>query len=465
MKKLLTTLAVATLALSPLPAHQPEPPEDKALLARAINDFGMRLYAEIATDGDNACISPVSVSMALLMALMGAEGETADELSQVLGLGKAGSTWQPGRVQQALAEFMQDLTASKGQAELNIVNDMWGQQGYGFLQAYRQQLLDAGSKLHELDFANHPEQARQTINDYISRQTQGRIEDLLPTGSVTSVVRQILTNAVYFKARWDNVFSSGGTIARSFTLSNGKAVKVPTMHQLGGFSYAENEQLQVLRMGYDGCGYELILVLPRPGQGLDVARVVLQLDALKAWIDRSKYREVQVALPKFEFRSSYDGVTQALQRMGLTLAFDAARSDFSGANGGVEPLPLGRIVHKTFLKVDEQGAEAAAATGITSYGARRPGPEEPFLFTADRPFVLAIRDFRTNSLLFVGQVNDPRPQGSIPDAPVDECILVPVCGPSRTQLLQAPAGPNPMRCGPMKVCPPPRAGLLPVPGG
>ena len=459
MKKLLSTLAVATLALSPLPAHQPEPPEDKALLALAINDFGMRLYSEIATGEDNACISPVSVSMAMLMALMGAEGETADELSRVLGLGKAGSTWQPDRVQQALAELMQDLTASKGQAQLNIVNDMWGQQGYGFLQAYRQRLLDAGSKLHELDFTGNPEQARETINDYIEKQTQGRIENLMPHGSVTSIVRQVLTNAVYFKARWDNVFSPLATTPQSFTLPNGKVVEVPTMHQTCAFSYAENEQLQILRMGYDRCAYEMVLVLPRPGQGLDVARAALQPDALKAWIDRSKYRDVQVALPKFEFHSSYDRMVQALQRMGLTLAFDVARSDFSGVNGGVEPLPIDQVVHKTFLKVDEKGAEAAAATAITVCGRAITEPEPPVLFTADRPFMLAIRDFRTNSLLFVGQVADPRggeklsqsepvevlepfelPEPvELPDSNKVPCV---VCGPPRHVVLKARENPD-----------------------
>ena len=123
---------------------------------------------------------------------------------------------------------------------------------------------------------------------------------------------------------------------------------------------------------------------------------------------RAKSQLVQLALPKFEFRSSYDRMAKALQRMGLTLAFDAARSDFSGVNGGVAPLQIGSVVHKTYLKVEEEGAEAAAATAVISCDGCVSAPDPAVVFSADRPFVLAIRDSRTNSLLFVGEVTDPR---------------------------------------------------------
>ena len=407
MKNLIAAFAVATVTMSTLPSQEPKPREDMAILANAINDFGMRLYAEVATGNDNACISPVSVSAVLLMALVGAKGETADELHQVLGLSEIGRKWQPGRVQKALVDLMADLRASKGPAELNIVNDMWGQQGYGFLEAYRQQLLDAGANLHELDFAKKPEQSRQRINSYIKKQTRGRIVDLLPRGAITPDMRQVLTNAVYFKARWDHVFSKKNTSDRPFTLSNGKVVEVQTMQQEREFFYAENEQLQALSMRYEENFYEMVVFLPRAGQSIDVARSALQPDALGTWVDRMRPREVAVSLPKFELRSSYKKLAVVLQRMGLKRSFDPVRSDFSGVNGGSEQMLLGPIVHKTFLKVEEEGAEAAAATGLMKY-AGRINRDLPAVFTADRPFVLAIRDSRNSSLLFVGQVTDPR---------------------------------------------------------
>ena len=407
MKNLIAAFAVATVTLSTLPSQEPKPREDMAILAEAINDFGIRLYDEVATGNDNACISPVSVSAVLLMALVGAKGETADELHQLLGLGEIGRKWQPGRVQKALVDLMADLQASKGPAELNIVNDMWGQQDYGFLEIYRQQLQVAGVNLHELDFSKRPEQSRHTINNYIKKQTKGRIVDLLPKGAITPVVRQVLTNAVYFKARWDHVFSAKNTLDRPFTLSNGKVVEVPTMQQEREFAYAENEQLQVLSMRYEENFYEMVIFLPRAGQSIDVARSALQPDALGTWVGRMRGREVAVSLPKFELRSSYNKVAVMLQRMGLKRSFDSVDSDFSGVNGGGEQMPLGPIVHKTFLKVDEEGAEAAAATGLIRY-AGRINRDLPAVFTADRPFVLAIRDSRNSSLLFIGQVTDPR---------------------------------------------------------
>ena len=407
MKNLIAAFTVATVALSTLPAQEPKPREDVAVLAEAINDFGIRLYAEVATGNDNACISPVSVSAVLLMALAGAKGDTADELHQVLGLGEIGRKWQPGRVQKALVDLMADLQASKGPAELNIVNDMWGQQDYGFLEAYRQQLLDSGANLHELNFAKNPEESRQTINSYIKKQTKGRIVDLLPKGAINPVMRQVLTNAVYFKARWDHVFSIKNTSDRPFTLSNGKVVEVPTMKQEREFSYAEDERLQMLSMRYEENFYEMVIFLPRAGQSIDVARSALQPDALVTWVDRLRGREVAVSLPKFELCSSYKKLASVLQRMGLKRSFDPVRSDFSGINGGIEQMSFGPIVHKTFLKVDEEGAEAAAATGLIQY-AGRINRDLPAVFTADRPFVLAVRDTRNSSLLFVGQVTDPR---------------------------------------------------------
>ena len=329
-------------------------------------------------------------------------------MSRVLALDADGQPWHPDRLQQALGALMKELSAAQGKVTINIVNDMWGQQGYGFLETYRKRLAAAGSSLHALDFENRPEQARETINDYIAEQTRDRIKNLLPPGSMTPAVRQVLTNAVYFKGRWQSTFSPRATRDRPFSLQGGEQVMVSMMQQLDSFHYAESEELQFLCMGYQESTLEMVVLLPRPGQDLAVARRALQPDALRTWSERTQYRKVLVGLPRFQFESSYS-LHKVLEKMGMKSAFDSASCDFSGINGGTEPLPIGVVLHKTFVKVDEEGTEAAAATAMTMLsGSARADQRPPAVFTADRPFLLAIRDHHTGMLLFLGQVLDPR---------------------------------------------------------
>ena len=424
MNKAVLLVAGTVLALSSTVTTQPYATsleQDKKALVQAIHAFGMKLYDQVGATGGNSCLSPASVSMAMLMSLMGARGETAAEMIAVLGLkehaprrgrSQAGMGWSPDRVQRALGALLKDLNAPSEKSELHVVNDMWGQQGYGFLPDYVQRLAESGASLRELDFANAPERARQTINDYIAKQTRGRITNLLEPGSVTPIVRQVLTNAVYFKARWESEFSARGTKPRPFTLAGGEQVMAPTMRQRDDFWYGETEDLQILRMGYDESRLEMVILLPRPGRDLGVARRALEPDALAAWMKTAQYREVVVSLPRFEFESRFC-LRSALEKMGMSRAFDPERSDFTGINGGVEPFPMSDLIHKTFLKIDETGTEAAAATGELKCGAAiHDNPPPPAVFTADRPFLLAIRDPHSGLLLFVGKVVDPRSSGA-----------------------------------------------------
>lgn len=418
MNRPLIVVAGTILALSSAATtqHTPSVEQDKAALVQAIHSFGMKLYDQVDKAAGNACLSPTSVSMALVMSLMGARGETAAEMTKVLGLNDhavrtcrchGGGPWEPDRLQRALRALMNDLDAPNDRSELHVVNDMWGQQGYGFLAEYAQRLSDSGASLREVDFANAPEAARQAINGYIAKQTKGRITGLLPPGSVTPIVRQVLTNAVYFKARWTSEFWSQATRPQPFTLQSGEKVTVPTMRQQDHFSYTQTKDLQILRMGYDRSRLEMVVLLPRRGLDLGVARRALEQDALTAWMKTTRYQEVVVSLPRFEFESSF-ALGEALQNMGMNCAFDVDRSDFTGINGGVEPLPISNVIHKTFLKIDEEGTEAAAATAELLCGSALPDNEPPAVFTADRPFLLVIRDPSSGLLLFVGQVVDPR---------------------------------------------------------
>ena len=406
-----------TAAISPQQSHADEHDEqDKQALSQSIHDFGMKLYDEVASTSRNSSLSPASVSMALAMALMGARGETASEMAKTLGL-KAptqrcrclrGGEWTPERLQRALGALLKDLNSPAEKSGVQIVNDVWGQQGYGFLQGYADLLERSGASLREVDFAGSPDASRRAINAHVARKTHNRIMDLLPRGSVTPIVRQILTNAVYFRARWASEFWRGATEAREFTRLNGAAVQVDMMRQRDRFFYAESPDLQVLRMGYDDSRLQMFLLLPRAGRSLEVARRALDRGAMDEWMNRSRYREVIVSLPRVEFESSFS-LSAALKEMGMDRAFDLSRCDFSGINGGVEPLPIADVAHKTFVKMDEEGTEAAAATAVLVCGSAIAEPEAPAIFQADRPFLFAIRDPASGLLLFVGHVVDPSP--------------------------------------------------------
>jgi serpin B len=376
--------------------------------------FALDLYAAVRQTADgNLLVSPYSVSQALAMTYAGAGGETAAQMAETLSFGLP----QPA-LHEAFGALNADLVArgtakddpEQGQTAraLHIANALWGEQTYPFSRSYSAQLTRYyGAGLHESDFVNAPEETRGEINDWVAEQTEDHIQDIVPEGAITPATRLVLANAIYFYGGWQDSFSPGSTSDGDFFLRDGTTATFPFMVQHVHLPYRRGEGFQVIEFPYAGSGFALTVILPDEGQ-FDAVEQGLDAAALNAAIGQLADTDVLVYLPKFKFEFGAS-LAKTLRAMGMTDAFDPARADFNGMVEGTPPEPLfiGDVLHKAFISVDENGTEAAAATIVGMAGAAAPAPTQPTEVRIDRPFVFAIRDTQTGTLLFVGRVMNP----------------------------------------------------------
>ncbi len=286
--------------------------------------------------------------------------------------------------------------------QLNIANTIWGQEGYEFLQEFLDTLaLNYGAGLQLLDFMEDPETARIIINDWVSEQTEGRIEDLIPQGVIDAATRLVLTNAIYFKAQWMEQFEESNTVDGPFHLLDGSEVTVPLMSQEEGFPYAEGDGYQAIELPYVGGQTSMVILLPEEGR-FEEFESALSVEQVAEIIGSMQFESLILTMPKFEFESDFS-LSKTLAEMGMPTAF-GFDADFSGMNGKRD-LYISDVVHKAFVLVDEEGTEAAAATAVivAEMGAIIPEIE----MKIDRPFIFMIRDIETDSILFLGRVLNP----------------------------------------------------------
>ena len=260
---------------------------------------------------------------------------------------------------------------------------------------------DAG--LNPVDFGNS-EAARKTINDWVEKQTNEKIKDLLPAGAIDSLTRLVLTNAIYFKGTWAKQFDPKSTYDGQFWANGKDAVKAPLMHQSGEFNFYDSPDLKAVELPYSGQGLSMLVLLPTQCAGLADLEKKLTPEQLAKWTEQMKpTKELSVTLPKFKFTSEFS-LKDRLSALGMKDAFNPDKADFSGMNGGKEEVYLSAVIHKAFVEVNEEGTEAAAATGVVVKArAVRVTPT----FIADHPFVFLIRDNKSGAILFLGRVADP----------------------------------------------------------
>jgi serpin B len=371
--------------------------------------FAFELYQYLKDDAGEANLffSPYSISVALAMTYAGARGGTEQQMADTLHF-----TLPQGQVHPAF-NWLDLALASRGEGakgkdfrgfRLHIANAIWGQSGYKFLDTFLDTLaVNYGAGLGLLDFASDPEASRLTINDWVSDQTEGRIEEMVPRGAIGPLTRLILTNAIYFNAAWAEPFERSQTKDGAFHLLDGSQVTVPMMWNSDSYGYAEGKRYQAVELPYDDRELSMVILLPKAGR---FKRIEDSLDAdrVDAILGKLEHQQVALTLPKFEFESEF-GLSDALAALGMPDAFSMG-ADFSGMDGTSE-LFIHGIVHKAFVSVNEEGTEAAAATAVTEAPGATPTPPEPIEVTVDRPFLFLIRDLETGALLFVGRVVNP----------------------------------------------------------
>jgi serpin B len=287
--------------------------------------------------------------------------------------------------------------------QLNVANAIWAQEGFQFLQSYLDLLAENyGAGLNTLDFAGDPEGAAETINNWVSEQTEEKITDLVTPNMLSALVRLILTNAIYFKGQWALPFEESATQDESFTLLDGSTVTVPMMSQTEGFRYAEADGYQAVSLSYLGAPVSMIIVLPEAGQFEDVESMI-SAEFVDDLVANWGFQSVALSMPKFTYESEFS-LTEILSAMGMPIAF-SGEADFSGMTGS-QGLFISDVIHKAFVAVDEAGTEAAAATAVVM--AESAGMiEDPVEMRIDHPFIFLIRDDDTGTILFAGRVLDP----------------------------------------------------------
>ena len=391
------TGAALTLACGALPAA------DGA--ARGVAALGWEL---VRASGDgNAIVSPVSVWEALAMTHAGARGATAAEIATVLGMSDD---------REAIAAASEALRRACAEAKgekikLDVANRLWVQRGKTLEKPFTTVLekrFAAGAGI--VDFQRAAEAARGEINRWVSDNTAGKIDELLQPGSVGPLTRLVLTNAVYMKAGWAKPFEKRATRPQSFTLAGGTKGDVPFMHHSGKMAAGTvgngASAATVCEIPYSGNRLAMVLVVPDAVDGLPQVLAGLNGDWRQDW-QGVRHREVILSLPKWMARKPLS-LNAALGGLGMKRAFAAGAADFSGMDGARD-LFVSAVVHEGFVEVNEEGTEAAAATGVVVGVTSVPlNPEPPLEVKADRPFAWAVVDRGTGTILFAGTVTDPR---------------------------------------------------------
>lgn len=395
--------------------------ESEALqqLVLGTNGFTVDLYRRLtdAAPAENCVASPLSVSLALGMTYAGARGETREQMRDALryrlddaDLHDAYATLQHRLDDRDETVETEGTRYEEGDDpvpfELSIVNALWGQSTFPFASAFLD-TVDAhyGGGLREVDFEADPDAARSTINDWVAGQTNDRVPELLPPDAVTAMTRLVLTNAVYFRANWQYPFDEDATEQHTFTALDGDGHDVPLMQEQREWLHAEVDGAQAVELPYLGEDVSMLVVLPPDGE-FEAYERDFDGATLSTLVETLEPREGTVRLPRFEFDSGFR-LGDALQQLGMTDAFAPQDANFSGmvAEDATRQLAVDEVYHDTFLKVDETGTEAAAATGVVVVEVS--APLSPFEFVADRPFLFAIRDRPTDTVLFLGRAVDP----------------------------------------------------------
>jgi serpin B len=375
---------------------------DTAALAKSNNAFACDLYQNLAKQDGNLFFSPYGISNALAMTYAGARGKTATEMATTLQF-----PFEDKRVHPAYGDLVDEINrrGKKRQYQLSVANRLWGQKDYGFLPDFVKLMRGHyGAGLEEVDFKADPDKARQTINAWVEKETQDRIKDLLPAGSLAHDTKLVLTNAIYFKAQWPEPFSARATAREDFKVADGKTIKVDMMHHSELWNYREVDGVQILELPYEQYELSMVVLLPKKADGLAALEKALSAETLQKWTAKLQRHQVNLSLPKFKFTSEFQ-LKPVLSGMGMPTAF-SRDADFSGMTSR-DKLFIDAVVHKAFVAVDEKGTEAAAATGVVMRATSAPVAERVD-FRADHPFVFLIRDNRTGSVLFMGRVANPQ---------------------------------------------------------
>lgn len=401
----------------------------------ADNAFAFDMFGALrgGAAGKNLLASPITVSMALAMTYAGAQGDTATQMAKTLHWDTLGADVHRGHnaLNQALEARGADAfaQAAKGSYQsgkepkaenyrVHMVNSVWGEKTYTWEPPFLDVLAkNYGTGVYVADFKQSFDAERGRINLWVSGETKNKINDLLPAGALDKDTRMVLVNAMHLKLPWQSTFGSYGTAKGDFTKTDGSKASADYMHKTEGFRYYEDAKAQFASLPLAGGTISVVVALPK-GTLDDFEKGLDSGYWHTAWAGRDT-KLVSLELPKFKFTSDSIKLKDLFEGLGMGIAFKPGDADFFGLCKRPLPPPdkflyINNIYHKAMMGIDEDGVEAAAATAVVvaaDAGAAGPGPT-PIPMKVDRPFVVAIVDEPTGSVLFLGHISDPTAAGA-----------------------------------------------------
>jgi serine protease inhibitor len=370
-------------------------------LAADTRGFGFRLFDQLAAQqaSANVFISPPSIATALAMVCNGARGATAQALAAALGV----PGMSPDQMNRQTSALLTTLQGLDPHVQLTIADSLWARQGITFNPAFVNAITSFyRARATTLNFQDP--HAATTINNWVSQATHGKIDRIIGD-RIDSNAILFLLNAIYFKGRWTNPFDKGQTAPGAFTLSNGRQKTLPMMTQTGHLPYYRGAGFQAVGLPYGAGKLHMYVLLPDQNSGLTALRAALNSDRWDTWMSRFQSSYGTITLPRFKV--SYEAMPNlngALTALGMGIAFDPKRADFGGIAMAPRPF-INEVRHRAVMEVNEEGTTAA---GVTSIGVGVTAAELPqFTMVVNRPFICAIRDATTGTVLFLGSIVDP----------------------------------------------------------
>ncbi|XP_018420167.1 PREDICTED: leukocyte elastase inhibitor-like [Nanorana parkeri] len=375
-------------------------------LVKSYNEVCMKLYQKLIEDNDqNIAFSPWSIAAAVTMVYVGTKGNTEVQMSENTG------TVHIQNIPRAFEELFSNVNQRRNQFILKTANRLYSEKSFHIVQQY-QQLIKKHfrAEIQAVDFAQKAEDVRNKINTWVEEQTESKIKDLLPQDSVDSLTKLVLVNALYFKGNWDVKFPEENTEQKPFRLSKTKTKMVPMMFQRNKYNmfYIEELETKVLELPYVNKETSMIILLPDDIKdnttGLEKLQKELNYVNLKEWTsaDGMMLTEVELELPRIRLEENYD-LKSYLSKMGMSDLFNPEKADLTGISEKGN-LYVSQIFHKVFVDINEEGTEAAAATGAIA--TVRSGPIVVKV-KADHPFLFIIRHNKTKAILFFGAFTSP----------------------------------------------------------
>ena len=420
MKTPLLILSLAAFAAAQLHAA-----DATSTAVYAINALGIDLLAKTAKPNENALLSPYSIQNALAMTYAGATGKTRVEMASVLHfptddteLNKSFAALEAELtgIEKSTARIVADSKhgGPKEPITLSVANRLYGQEGYDFRSKFLATLKESyGAPLEQLDFVKEADKATKLINTWVAGQTRDRIRNLIPDGALTKDTGLVLVNAIYLKAGWAKEFEKGSTQPAVFHVKGGDAQDVPVMFKHSQYGYAKMEGYTAVALPYIGSDLQFVILLPDDVNGLAALESKLT-PAILAKCAALESTDMNLWLPKFKLEPPVMKLSDQLKDLGMKTAFNEPQG--SANFDGIAPrkpndyLYISEVFHKTFLSLDENGTEAAAATAVVMMRMLSFGDEtQPKDVHVDHPFLFAIQDRKSGACLFIGRVTDPRP--------------------------------------------------------